>query len=90
MAWLIEFAAKAEKELAQLDKQAQKNILHFLRERVADREDPRDFGGPLRGNLAGLWKYRVGGYRVIAEIQDDKVLIIVVRIGHRSKIYGGH
>lgn len=90
MAWQIEFVAKAEKELALLDKQAQKNILHFLRERVADREDPRDFGGPFRGSLTGLWKYRVGVYRIVAEIQDEKVLIMIVRIGHRSKVYGGH
>ena len=90
MAWQIEFAAKAEKELAQLDKQAQKNILNFLRERVSDREDPRAFGGPLRGSLSGLWKYRIGVYRIIAEIQDEKVLITIVRIGHRNKIYGGH
>lgn len=89
MAWKIEFEEDAEKELAKVDKKNQKRILKVLRERIAPN-NPRDFGEPLRGNLAGLWKYRVGDYRVIAEIQDEIVVVLILRIGHRRKVYGGH
>lgn len=90
MGWLIEFDEAAEKDLAKLGQQARKDILNFLRKRIADRENPRDFGEGLRKNLSGLWKYRVGDYRVIAEIQDQRLVVLVVRVGHRRRIYGGH
>lgn len=90
MAWRIEFEAEAMKELARLDRQAQERIRRYLRERIASSDNPRDFGEPLRRNLAGLWKYRVGDYRVVVEIQDEAILVLVLRIGHRSKVYGGH
>jgi len=88
LTWRIEFEDAAKKEFARLDRQAQKRIRKYLRERVS--ENPRDFGEPLRKNLSGLWKYRVGDYRVVAKIIDDIVLVLVLRIGHRSKVYGGH
>ena len=90
MAWRIEFAAEAMQELARLDRQIQERIRSYLRQRIASSDNPRDFGQPLRRNLAGLWKYRVGDYRIVAEIQDQTILVLVLRIGHRSKIYGGH
>ncbi len=89
MAWKIEFHKDAEKELAKVDKKIQKRILKVLRERIAPN-NPRSFGEPLRGNLSGLWKYRIGNYRVIADIQDEVVVILVLRVGHRRKVYGGH
>ncbi len=90
MAWRIEFEESAEKDLSKLDRQAQKDIWDFLWKRVAPRENPRDFGEALRKNLSGLWKYRVGDYRIIAEIQDHCLRVLVVRVGHRSRVYGGH
>ena len=90
MAWRIEFEEAAKKELARLDRQTQARILKYLRERVAPSENPRAFGEPLRSHLAGLWKYRLGDYRVVVEIHEETVLVLVVRIGHRSKVYGGH
>ena len=90
MAWLIEFDETAKKELARLDREAQVRIWRFLRERVLSSIDPRKLGFPLRSNLSGLWKYRVGYYRIVVEIRDAEVLVLVVRIGHRSKIYDGH
>ena len=90
MAWRIEFAAEAMQELARLDRQVQERIRSYLRQRIAPSDNPRDFGQPLRRNLAGLWKYRVGDYRIVAEIQDQMILVLVLRIGHRSIIYGGH
>jgi len=90
LTWRIEFEAEAMKELARLDRQAQERIRRYLRERIAPSENPRDFGEPLRRNLAGFWKYRVGNYRIVVEIQDEAILVLVLRIGHRSKVYGGH
>lgn len=90
MAWTIELTETARKQLRKIDKQAQETIRNFLKNRVAEREEPRDYGAPLRGSLSGLWKYRVGDYRIIAEIKDQEIVVLVVRIGHRSKIYGGH
>lgn len=77
-------------ELARLDRQVQERIRGYLRQRIASSDNPRDFGQPLRRDLAGLWKYRVGDYRIIADIQDQTILVLVLRIGHRSKVYGGH
>jgi mRNA interferase RelE/StbE len=87
MAWAIEFDPQAEKELAQLDKQHARRILEYLAERIATDEDPRRFGAPLRHNLTGLWKYRIGDYRVICQIKDDVLIVLVVRIGHRRLVY---
>ncbi len=90
MVWRIDFDEAAKKELARLDRQVQVQIQRFLRERIVTDEDPRRFGEPLRANLSGLWKYRVGDYRIVAEIREEEVLVLVVRIAHRSKVYGGH
>ena len=88
MAWQIEFDPAAVKELARLDKPVARCIVAFLRERIATVDDPRTLGEALRGaELGGFWKYRLGDYRVIAEIVDRRVVIIVVRIGHRREIY---
>ena len=88
--WTIEYDENAARELAKLDRQAAKRIKKYLDERIATDEDPRRFGEELKSNLAGLWRYRVEDYRIIAEIQDEKIIVLIVRIGHRSKIYGGH
>jgi mRNA interferase RelE/StbE len=73
-----------------LDKQAQKNILRYLCDRVAVSDDPRKFGQSLRANLSGLWKYRVGNYRIICCIDDNELTVLVLRVGHRRQIYGDH
>ena len=88
MAWQIELSETAKKQLSKLSRPGQTAILDYLRKRIATHEDPRRFGSSLRKNLAGLWRYRVEDYRIICEIQDDKVLVLVLRIGHRSKVYG--
>ncbi len=88
MAWRIEFDAAAKKEIQRLDRQVAQRILRFLRDRVALADDPRTLGQALRGERFGeFWKYRVGDYRVIARIEDEVLLILVVRIGHRSGVY---
>ena len=90
MTWKVKFDPRADKELDQIDRQQAKRILKYLFERIATDEDPRRFGDPLSKNLSGLWKYRVGNYRVICDIQDDVLIVLVVRIGHRRLVYGGH
>lgn len=87
MVWRIEFAESAQKELKALDHQVQRNIQKYLRERIATDQDPRRFGDPLRHDLTGLWKYRVGNYRVVCEIRDQVLTVLVVRIGHRRQVY---
>ena len=87
MAWLVEFENSARKEFKKLDFQAQKRILRFLRECITTDEDPRRFGERLKGTWASFWKYRIGNYRVICHIQDERLLVLVVRARHRSKAY---
>jgi mRNA interferase RelE/StbE len=88
MAWRIELDPAAERELSKLDPQVARRILKFLRERVANLEDPRSIGEALRGSRLGeFWKYRVGDYRIISSIEDGALRILVVRIGNRREVY---
>ena len=87
MTWIVEFDDAATKELRKLDRQAQQEILRYFRERIATNEDPRRFGKPLSHDLTGLWRYRVRNYRMICNIEDDKLIVLVVRAGHRKHIY---
>jgi mRNA interferase RelE/StbE len=88
LAWKIEIDAKAEKELGKLDKGVAKRITKFLRERVAVLDDPRSIGEALVGpRLGDRWKYRVGDYRIIADIQDDVLVVYVVKVGNRREVY---
>jgi mRNA interferase RelE/StbE len=84
--WTVEFDDRARRELRKLDSKIQKKILRYLRERLAGSEDPRRFGKPLRRNLAGLWRYRIEDYRLICRFEDDRVVVLVLEIGHRSDI----
>lgn len=86
--WRVEISAGARKALGKLDPQAARSILTFLDEKVARATDPRRVGKPLAGSALGnFWRYRVGDYRVIADIQDETVTVLVVRIGHRREVY---
>jgi mRNA interferase RelE/StbE len=85
--WTVEFDDRARRELRKLDAKIQKLILRYLRERIAGREDPKRSGKPLRHNLAGLWRYRVDDYRLICRIEDDRVVVVVLQVGHRRDVY---
>ena len=87
MAWTINYTETAKSQLKKLDKQAARRILDYMEKRVACLADPRDPGKMLKGPLGGLWRYRVGDYRVICEIQEGLVCILVVRIGNRREVY---
>ncbi|MDZ7831804.1 MAG: type II toxin-antitoxin system RelE/ParE family toxin [Desulfobacterales bacterium] len=85
MTWKIEFAPQAEKDLKKLDRAEAKRIIAFLRERVAPA--PKAVGGRLKGQLREYRRYRVGDYRVLAVIKNERLLVLVVRVGHRKNVY---
>ncbi len=88
MAWSIEIDEGAKKDLAKLDKPVARRITSFLKERLHKLADPRSIGEALKGKKFGeLWKYRVGDFRIIAKIEDKRLLILVVRVGHRKNVY---
>ncbi len=85
--WRIEITRTAEKQISKLSRQAQKAIQQFLRERLLPAENPRQWGKPLRGEKQDLWRYRVGDYRLICDIQDERVVVLILEVGHRKDIY---
>lgn len=87
MVWTIDYTDTARTQLRKLDKQTAKRILDFLDERVAGRADPRSTGKALTGPLGGLWRYRIGDFRVICDIQDGSLHILVVQLGNRRDVY---
>ena len=88
MAYNVELSAEVDRELGKLDAQQAKRILKFLHERVAKLDDPPSIGEALHGSRLGeFWKYRVGDYRLICKIEDDRLVVLVLRVGHRKEIY---
>ncbi|HUX41069.1 MAG TPA: type II toxin-antitoxin system RelE/ParE family toxin [Rectinemataceae bacterium] len=88
MAWAIEFAPDVAHDLHGLDRPVRERILRFIHERLVSLDDPRTIGEALKGQRFGnLWHYRVGDYRVIAELVDARLVILVVSIGHRREVY---
>ena len=87
MAWRVEWENEAVRELKKLDTRARRAIVRFMRDMIATGEDPRRFGEPLRKDLKGLWKYRIGSYRVICSIEDEQIVVLVVRVGHGRNVY---
>lgn len=87
MAWTIDYADTAKGQLCKLDKQTARRIVNFMDERVAGSENPRSTGKSLTGPLGGLWRYRIGDCRVICDIQDGALRVLVVQVGNRREIY---
>lgn len=87
MAWKIEFSKIATKQIKKFDQTHQKEILDYLRNRVMMKHDPRQLGKALVGDKVGLWRYRVRDYRIICRIEDNKLIILVLAVGHRKEIY---
>lgn len=88
MAYEIEFDPEAVKDLRKLDRSIQARLLGFLRQRVAPLENPRDLGEALTGaTLGSYWKYQVGDWRIICDIQDRRLIVRVLRLGDRRDIY---
>lgn len=85
--WKVKFLETAEKQFEKLDTAVCRSINRYIAERLTTSQDPRRFGKPLSGNLKEFWRYRIGDYRIVCKIQDDHLLILVVRIAHRSQVY---
>ncbi len=85
--WRVEFHHAAVRDLRKLGADAERRIVRYLRERIASSEDPRRFGHALTGDRKGLWRYRVGDYRIVAAIEDDRFVVLVVTVGHRREVY---
>ncbi len=88
MAWKIELESAPRRTLDKLDPQIRRRILTFLHQRIAPLENPRSIGEALTGSTLGIyWRYRVGDFRIVAEIEDKVLRIIVIKIGNRREVY---
>jgi mRNA interferase RelE/StbE len=87
LVWTVKLDESASKELKKLSFALQKNILRYLRERIATSEDPRRFGKPLAYDKHGLWRYRVQDARIICKIYEDELLVLIVSVGYRKDVY---
>ena len=85
--WRVEWDERAFKELKKIDKQTQKDIIQYLKTRIATFESPRRFDKPLSGNKSGLWRYRIKDYRLICNIEDGNLVVLVLRASHRKNVY---
>ncbi len=87
MSWTIRYLKSVRKTINKLDPESQNRIYNYLEERVKSLDNPRKLGEPLKGRLANFWRYRVGDYRIVCELREEELVVLVVRIGHRSKVY---
>ena len=87
MAWKVEVAQSAAKQIAKLDRAAQQRIYRFLVDKIESSPDPRQQGKALQGDKRGLWRYRVGDYRLICDLQDKRLIVLVLIVGHREDVY---
>lgn len=87
MNWDYSISERALKELRKLGHVPSKQILDFLDQRIKDAQDPRQFGKSLTGDLGEYWRYRVGDYRLLCEIKDDALIVLVVKAAHRRNVY---
>jgi mRNA interferase RelE/StbE len=87
LAWTIEFGPNARRELSKLDRPVQRRLVQYLEQRVVASGDPRQFGEAMRGDKGDLWKYRVGAYRIVCMIEDRRLVVLVVTVGHRREVY---
>ncbi len=84
----LEFSKRAERQLSKMNPQVRRIVLLWLKKNVNDCKDPRAFGKALKGNMKGMWRYRVGDYRVICEIKDEELVVLALSLGHRKEVYG--
>jgi mRNA interferase RelE/StbE len=84
--WQVAFDPAAEKQFSKLGKTAQRDIERYIARHLETAEDPRRFGKPFR-SIKGAWRYRVGDYRLVCMIQEQKVIVLVLKVGHRRDVY---
>jgi mRNA interferase RelE/StbE len=87
LAWTVRISPFAQKQLGKLDRPVSRRILDWLDGRLEGCKDPRHWGEALKGELGGLWRYRIGDFRVVCEIKDDELVVLALSVGHRREIY---
>lgn len=87
MNWNVRLSNTAIKQLNKLNHSIQERILDYLDQRIEGCKNPRHFGEPLKGNKSGLWRYRVGDYRIICTIVEEELIVLALTIGHRKEVY---
>lgn len=87
MSWDYELSSGAIRDLQRLGPSVAAAVKHYLDKRIKGASDPRQFGKPLRGTLHGLWRYRVEDYRILCQLQDRRLVVLVVEVFHRSEGY---
>lgn len=87
MTWSVEWDERARRELRRLARSVQRAILRYFSERIQTDADPRRFGQSLRHTRAGLWRYRIGAYRIICRIEDRRLVVLVLGVAHRREVY---
>jgi mRNA interferase RelE/StbE len=88
VAWTIEYDLAVRKTVEKLDSVTRRKLRNFLEDRVANLDDPRQVGQALQGSKLGkFWRYRVGDYRIICDLQDNRLVVLVIEVGHRSEVY---
>ena len=87
MSWDYEISDEALKQLRKMGGEGRRRILKYLDDNISGCEDPRQFGKALTGDLGELWRYRTSHYRMICKIQDERLVVLVVRAGHRRNVY---
>ncbi len=87
MTWQIKYLASVQKTVRKLDPQTRQRLHNFLEKRIASLEDPRMIGKALKGGEIDLWRYRVGDFRIVCELRDQELVVLVVRLGHRREVY---
>ncbi|HLB41896.1 MAG TPA: type II toxin-antitoxin system RelE/ParE family toxin [Gammaproteobacteria bacterium] len=87
MGWKIKYSEFAAKQMQKLDSSISSQIDQYLSQRIAKQKNPRIFGKPLLHEKTGLWRYRVADYRIICKIENNDLIVLVLRIGHRKNIY---
>lgn len=87
MTYKVEYSKQAYKQLKKMDNYTKQMILKWISKNLVDCHDPFQNGKELKGNLKGQWRYRIGDYRILTEVIDDKLIILVLTIGHRRDVY---
>lgn len=87
MSYKVEYSKVAEKQIKKLDNYTKVMLLNWITKNIVDCENPRSHGKARKGNLKNQWRYRVGNYRILCDIEDDRLLILVINVGHRKEIY---
>lgn len=87
MSYKVEYSKVAEKQIKKLDNYTKVMLLNWITKNLVDCENPRSYGKALKGNLKNQWRYRVGNYRIICDIEDERLVILVINVGHRREIY---